>query len=208
MKTDGILFDLDGTLWDATETFYDSWKEYLTRQGVPFPHTMEAVQACMGLPMTEFFARLHPGMPKERQDVLREGVLAYENTCMEKRGGILYPGVRETLALLQKSVPLMIVSNCQAGYIEAFFKAHEMGQYFTDWESFGGTGLTKAENIALVVERNHLQHPVYVGDVQKDADAAHEAGVPIVYAAYGFGHIADAEETIAAFSELPQVLEV
>lgn len=202
MKADGIIFDLDGTLWDATQSFYDSWKEYLTGQGVDFPHSLEDVKACMGLPMTEFFARLHPDMPKVQQDVLREGVLAYENRYMERAGGILYPGLKETLQILSERFPLMIVSNCQDGYIEAFFKAHDTGKYFTDWESFGRTGLLKADNIALVVQRNHLKHPVYVGDVQADADASHAAGVPIIYAAYGFGEIGDAEGRIDTFAEL------
>ena len=202
MKTDGIIFDLDGTLWDATQTFYDSWKEYLTGQGVAFEHTMEDVKACMGLPMDEFFARLNPDMPIGRQKVLREAVLAYENQYMERFGGILYPKLKETLAVLCERFPLMIVSNCQDGYIEAFFKAHDTGRYFTDWESFGRTGLLKADNISLVAERNHLQHPVYVGDVQGDADASHAAGVPIVYASYGFGEIADAEAKIDQFEDL------
>lgn len=202
MKTDGIIFDLDGTLWDATRSFYDSWKEYLTGQGVAFPHSLEDVKACMGLPMTEFFARLHPDMPKAQQDVLREGVLTYENRYMEKAGGILYPGLEETLQTLCERFPLMIVSNCQDGYIEAFFKAHDTGKYFTDWESFGRTGLLKADNIALVVKRNHLKQPVYVGDVQADADASHAAGVPIIHAAYGFGEIRDAEGRIDTFADL------
>ena len=207
MKTDGILFDLDGTLWDATRPFYDAWKTYLTGQGVPFPHTMEAVKACMGLPMDAFFARLYPDMPKAQQDDLREKVLVYENQYIERTGGILYPAVCETLEALSKKVPLMIVSNCQDGYIEAFFKAHDTRKYFTDWESFGRTGLLKAENIALVVERNHLNAPFYVGDVQGDADASHKAGVPIVWAAYGFGEIRDAEARINTFGELLTVLD-
>lgn len=206
MKTDGIIFDLDGTLWDATQSFYDSWKEYLTGQGVPFDHSLEDVKSCMGLPMTEFFARLYPDMPGEEQDVLREGVLEYENRYMEKAGGILYPKLKETLEILCGRFPLMIVSNCQDGYIEAFFKAHDTGRYFTDWESFGRTGLLKADNISLVVKRNHLKHPVYVGDVQKDADASHEAGVPIIYAAYGFGTIEDAQGRIERFEDLPELV--
>ena len=87
--------------------------------------------------MTEFFARLYPDMPRERQDVLREGVVAYENRYMERVGGVLYPKLKETLEVLAAKVPLMIVSNCQDGYIEAFFRAHDTGRYFTDWESFG-----------------------------------------------------------------------
>lgn len=207
MKADGIIFDLDGTLWDATEPFYDSWKEFMTGQGVAFDHSPEAVRACMGLPMTEFFSRLFPDMPKERQEVLREAVLEYENRYIEKTGGILFPGVKETLEELRKRCPLMIVSNCQDGYIEAFFKAHDTGRYFADWESFGRTGLLKAENIALVAQRNGLKNPVYVGDVQGDADASHAAGVPIIYAAYGFGEIRDAEGRIDSFDELLSLIK-
>ena len=102
----------------------------------------------------------------------------------------------------------MIVSNCQDGYIEAFFKAHDTGRYFADWESFGRTGLLKADNISLVVERNHLNHPVYVGDVQGDADASHAAGVPIIYASYGFGEITDAEEKIDRFEDLIKTVKL
>lgn len=207
MTTDGIIFDLDGTLWDATRPFYDSWKEYLTGQGIPFPHTREQVTACMGLPMDAFFARLYPDMPQKQQNIYREAVLEYENQYIEKTGGILYPQLKETLAKLKEKAPLMIVSNCQKGYIEAFFKAHDTQQYFTDWESFGATGLLKADNIALVVQRNHLQAPVYVGDVQGDADASHKAGVPIVWAAYGFGQIKDAEEKIDTFAELLKIFD-
>ena len=57
-----------------------------------------------------------------------------------------------------------------------------------------------------MVERNHLKYPVYVGDVQGDADASHAAGVPIIYAAYGFGKIVDAEERIDRFEELIKVV--
>lgn len=207
MRTDGIIFDLDGTLWDATRPFYDSWKAYLTMQGVSFPHSLEDVTACMGLPMTEFFARLYPDMPIAQQNVLREGVLEYENRYIEKTGGTLYPKLKETLEALSQRFPLMIVSNCQDGYIEAFFKAHDTGRYFTDWESFGRTGLLKADNISLVVKRNRLKYPVYVGDVQKDADASHAAGVPIIYAAYGFGEIQDAEGRIDRFEDLPGLVK-
>ena len=104
IKTDGIIFDLDGTLWDSTVAVYDSWREYLTGQGGEFPHSLEDMKACMGLPMTEFFARLYPDMPKEQQDVLREEVMAYENRYMEKVGGVLYPKLKETLALLNLSI--------------------------------------------------------------------------------------------------------
>ena len=40
-----------------------------------------------------------------------------------------------------------------------------------------------------MVERNHLQAPVYVGDTAMDQEAAGKAGVPFFHAAYGFGKV-------------------
>lgn len=207
MKTDGIIFDLDGTLWDATDAICDSWIERLKQLGIPVTFTKDDLQACMGLPMTSFFEHIFPEMDTTERDRLREDVLNYENYYMEQHGGNLYEDLEETLRVLKQKYPLMIVSNCQDGYIQAFLAAHNLESYFSDIESFGHTGRLKADNIRMVVERNNLQNPVYVGDIQADSDASHEAGVPIVYAAYGFGEINDAEAQIEQFNELLELFE-
>jgi phosphoglycolate phosphatase len=83
----------------------------------------------------------------------------------------------------------------------------DMWKYFADYEEWGRTMLLKADNIKLVMERNGASKGIYVGDIQKDSDAAHKAGVECIYAAYGFGEINDAVATINSFDELPAVLE-
>ena len=59
--------------------------------------------------------------------------------------------------------------------------------------------------IRLIVERNGLQSPVYVGDTQWDCDAATAAGVPFIFAAYGFGHVENTP-AIASIDELPKLV--
>ena len=49
------------------------------------------------------------------------------------------------------------------------------------------TPLNKAENNKLIIKRNNLQSPIYVGDTQGDCNSAKEAGIPFVYCKYGFG---------------------
>ena len=56
------------------------------------------------------------------------------------------------------------------------------------------------------MERNGLQNPVYVGDTIWDAEAAKEAGVPFIYAEYGFGEVTEYTDVIHAFSELKKYL--
>jgi len=102
---------------------------------------------------------------------------------------------------------MAVVSNCQEGYVKAFLDSMDMWKYFCDYEEWGRTYLLKAGNIRLVMERNGEDKAVYVGDIQKDSDASHEAGIPCIYAAYGFGEIRDAEGVINRFDELPGVLK-
>ena len=104
-------------------------------------------------------------------------------------------------------VKMAVVSNCQEGYVKAFLDSMDMWKYFVDYEEWGRTFLSKADNIKLVMERNGEDKGIYVGDIQKDCDSAHAAGVPCIYAAYGFGEISDAEGRIDSFSELPGVLK-
>ena len=113
----------------------------------------------------------------------------------------------ETLQEMQDAgVQMAVVSNCQEGYIPAFIASMDMGRYFVDYEEWGRSGLLKADNIRLVMSRNGADKAVYVGDIQKDADASAEAGVPCIWAAYGFGHIEEPAAVLRKFSDLPDAL--
>ena len=103
---------------------------------------------------------------------------------------------------LSKKYKLFIVSNCQDGYIQCFFKAHKLEKYFIDIECSGVTGLSKGENNKLIIERNHLKNPVYVGDTAGDRESAIVANIPFVYARYGFGNVDDYDYVIDNFEEI------
>ena len=109
--------------------------------------------------------------------------------------------------LRDAGVRMSVVSNCQEGYVKAFLDSMDMWKYFDDYEEWGRTLLLKADNIKLVMDRNSASEAIYVGDIQKDSDAAHKAGIECIYASYGFGEINDAVATLKSFDELPGVLE-
>ena len=95
----------------------------------------------------------------------------------------------------------------QDGYIQSFYSGNHTEKYFKDCECIGVTGKSKGENIRLVMERNGLKAPVYVGDTQGDADAATQAGIPFIYAAYGFGQVKAFDAEIHTFEELLDIVE-
>ncbi len=188
MKYDGILFDLDGTLWNATEAIAASWRIALEGEAdVDRPPTVQELETVMGMTAEALMATLFPQLSKERGAELFDKCCQVENDYLRTHGGILYPGVEEMLKRLSQKLPLAVVSNCNAEYIPCFLEAHGLGAYFKDWECIGRTGLQKWENIRLVAQRNGLAAPLYVGDTQLDREAADRAGVPFLHAAYGFG---------------------
>lgn len=203
MTADGILFDLDGTLWDSTPEILKTWQIVLDRRpGLREPITIDELQGLMGLPMTEIARRLFPSLDSDKQMALMTECCSEENDYLRQYGARLFDGVRETLLELKKHHKLCIVSNCQKGYIEAFLTAHDLWDVFSDYLSFGDTGLTKGENNRLVIERNGFSHPVYVGDTQGDLQSAMDAGIPFIFCKYGFGQVDHYDAAIDRFSDL------
>ena len=90
--------------------------------------------------------------------------------------------------------------------MQAFLHSHGFEDCFTDIEMSGRTGKSKAENIRLIIERNRIHEAVYVGDTASDQNAAVKAGIPFIYASYGFGEVSDVSNVIQSFQELPACL--
>lgn len=200
---DSMVFDLDGTLWDSTDTILLAWNSLMKDyKQIKRDITKEDLQSVMGLQVPEIGKKLFPDLnAHERNRFLEESCLV-ENTFLGEQGGILFDQVEDVVRILSRKYKLFIVSNCQDGYIEAFYKFHQLEKYFTDYENPGRTGLSKGENIKLIMERNHLTKPVYVGDTEGDRKAAQFAGIPFVYAKYGFGQVNECDYEIETFDEL------
>lgn len=202
----GILFDLDGTLWDSSLQVATSWQLALSDYfGNERQITIQDIQGVMGMPMDKIRDKLFSDLPMDQREEIMRHCVVVENEYLLQHGGELFPHLIQVLQELSKTYFLGIVSNCQVGYIEAFLEHHGLAQYFSDYESFGATGLQKGENIKLVVERNQLKPCLYVGDIQGDYVATCEAGLPFVHAGYGFGSIDAQVPRIMDLQELPEL---
>ena len=52
------------------------------------------------------------------------------------------------------------------------------------------------------MKRNGIKEAVYVGDTMGDYKAAMLAGVPFIFASYGYGDVSMAKYRVSSFSEL------
>lgn len=204
----GIIFDLDGTLWDSAQAVVDSWNVVI--DSLPDFHkkiTVEDMESLMGKTMDDIAFTYFNTVSRDRALEILQACMDYENEYLEKVGGILYPQLEQVLADLSKDYFLAIVSNCQRGYIEAFLKFHKLEPYFNDFECFGNTKQEKDANITTVVKRNGLSKAVYVGDVLGDYLSTTKAGLPFIWAEYGFGQVPQAKYKINELTQLRTCIE-
>lgn len=205
----GIIFDVDGTLWDSAKPVAESWTLMLERSYPELARiiTPDDMYRNMGKTVDAIGADLFPGLAPDKRDEVMDACMRYENEYLADHPGVTYPNMKETLAALSREYGLYIVSNCQEGYIEALMAACGIASYISDTECFGATGRPKGDNIRLVMERNGLEKCLYVGDTAMDQEAAGNAGIPFVFASYGFGQASGAEAVIGSLAELPRAVK-
>ena len=199
-----VIFDLDGTLWDSSVQVIEAWnsiiKKYPETKAVVTPEKMATY---MGKVLEEISVMLFEDISKDRGlEIMTEGS-DYELEYLKDHSGVPYEDLEETLKALP--YPLFIVSNCQSGYIETFLECCGLGKYFKDFECSGNTGNPKGENILEIIRRNEIKNAVYVGDTQGDCNASQVAGIPFIFAEYGFGNADRFDRKIKSIKELTEI---
>ena len=155
---DALIFDLDGRRsGDTCATCAKGWNRVIERNAITY-RTMvaEDVRAICGRPHDNAIATAFPGLSPADLELVTRETMAEDNAIVALEGGTLYPGALDVIPRLAARIPLLIVSNCQAGYIEVFLTYSGLAQCFTDFECWGNTGQTKAENLAAVIARRQL----------------------------------------------------
>ena len=207
-KFDSIIFDLDGTLWDSTANVALAWQAAVAKVNyIDEEMTVERVRSITGMTYDAIFDKLFPDLDTHQRKEVQTLCGISELEILHTKGGELYPQLEETLKYLGTKYKLYIVSNCQSGYIEVFLDLNNMHPHFLAHQCFGTKGNPKADNIKDIVNDHQLKAPVYVGDTMGDYTAATQAGVPFIFASYGFGAVPDGMvATVNSFSELTELL--
>ena len=204
MNYESLIFDIDGTLWDSRALVAEGYNIQLRSEGLDhLCVTAEDFLPLFGKVMTEIADVIFTSIPLPERYALMDRCMATENEYLHQNPcRIGYDGIKETMAALAKNHRLFIVSNSQCGYPELCMEKLGLTDYISGHLCFGDTGTEKGETIRRLMDRHGITDACYIGDTQGDCDAADQAGIPFIFAAYGFGNPSNYAAKIEKFEDL------
>jgi phosphoglycolate phosphatase len=202
-KYDSILFDLDGTLWDAAEATAKGWNKALAAMDFPdLRVTADEIRGVCGLPFSECITTLFKHLDEADCKALGPRLDEEEKRSIEAVGGIVYADVVEGLDKLSSSYSLYLISNCQSWYLKAFWDQYPVKPLFKGQDCYGDSGVDKSEMIRALVKKYSLKKSIYVGDTAGDQESSRNGGIAFGHAAYGFGVAEGASPVFNNFHQL------
>jgi phosphoglycolate phosphatase len=199
--SDALIFDIDGTLWNACSSSAKGWNLALAKLGVPERVSAGQVESVSGKPFERCVDALLPGLRTRHPEFL-DTLSGCEQAAVERDGGEFYEGAVETVTRLSHDFPVFLVSNCQEWYLRLFLDFSGLGPVLDGCDCHGQSGKPKSEMLTDIKRGKALSAPVYIGDTAADAAAARAAGMSHIHVSWGFGQ-PDAEAVVVdSFTEL------
>ncbi|MEF2837801.1 MAG: HAD family hydrolase [Oscillospiraceae bacterium] len=204
MNYETLILDIDGTLWDSRALVAEGYNIQLKEEGLAhLCVTAEELKPLFGKVLEEIADILFVSIPVPQRYELMARCMKTENLHMHQDPcHIGYPGIRDTVEKLAKKYRLFIVSNSERGYPELCMEKLGLTPYIEGHLCYGDTGTTKGQTIRTLIERHNIGSCIYVGDTQGDYEATLEAGVPFIWASYGFGTPSGFDAKIEKFEDL------
>ncbi|WP_300266314.1 HAD hydrolase-like protein [Microbacterium sp.] len=190
-----VLWDVDGTIADATPGIFPRLHEVLASFDIaaPDPSTMAR---WVGPPMYESFQSL-AGLSAEQADVALHRYRELATRDGYAASVDVYPGVPEIIRdLAAAGIPQATASTKPENQVIAILEHYNLAGLFAavSGARSGAIGRNdgKAEVIGWALERLHAagadtSKPVLIGDRHHDVEGAVAFGIPVIFSEWGFG---------------------
>jgi phosphoglycolate phosphatase len=196
-----LIFDIDGTLWNASSACAKGWNLGLEQLGIDRKVTREQIEEVSGHPYEQCIDIILPGLRGKIPELL-DTLNQCETEAVKADGGKFFEGVLDGIRHLAEQYKIFLVSNCQEWYVRLFLDLSDLRPSLTGFDCHGLSGLPKNEMLSRLKADHFLHDPVYIGDTAGDETAAKLSGVGFIHAAWGFGKPEGKPVTVKTFKEL------
>ena len=195
-----VIFDLDGTLIDSSDSIVASFRTVFGEFGLcpvkPFtsdlfgPPLMEMLQLLTG---TQDEAVLRP---LEKAFKAHYDSKGYKNTK-------IYPGINKLLLDLKRSgIKMYIATNKRIHPTEKILNLLEWNNFFEGTyalDAFSPPARSKTELLEKIIVRHRFKHEkiVYIGDRKEDKSSSESHGIPFIRANWGYDPVSVPDHKVA-----------
>jgi phosphoglycolate phosphatase len=206
-----LVFDLDGTLVDTAGDLVATLNAVLKSEGiapVPFARARATIGNGGRAMLTAALADAGLAARAERLDRLTAAFMDYYGQHLADTSRP-FPGAVEALdRFAAEGWRLAVCTNKLEGPARTLLDKLGAGQRFAVVAGQDTFGVRKPDprHLTMTIDRagGSLANAIMIGDSSIDADTARAAGVPMVFASFGYGPrpTQAPERTIAAFADL------
>lgn len=200
-----VLWDVDGTIADATPGIFPRLMEVLASFGQPAPDPA-SLPRWVGPPMYESFQSLAGLSATQAEDALaRYRALAARDGYAASVD--IYDGVPDVIrAVAAAGIPQATASTKPENQVTAILEHNELLGLFAAVSGArsgtGGRSDSKSDVVGWALERLQAagvdtSNPVLVGDRHHDVEGAAEHGVPVIFAEWGFGEASEGDGAVS-----------
>ncbi|MCE7481505.1 HAD hydrolase-like protein [Microbacterium profundi] len=200
-----VLWDVDGTIADATPGIFPRLMEVLASFGQPAPDPA-SLPRWVGPPMYESFQSLAGLSATQAEDALaRYRALAARDGYAASVD--IYDGVPDVIrAVAAAGIPQATASTKPENQVTAILEHNELlGLFAAVSGARSGTvgrSDSKSDVVGWALERLQAagvdtSNPVLVGDRHHDVEGAAEHGVPVIFAEWGFGEASEGDGAVS-----------
>lgn len=205
-----ILWDVDGTIADASAGILPRLRQVFASLGLPEPDADE-LSLWIGPPMHESF-RLRAGLDQEQA---HDAVARYRELAAADGYASsveIYPGVPEVLRAVQDAgVPQSTASTKPENQVRAILEHYELIDAFTAISGARPVPEGRADGKSFVIGQAlqrlraagvDTSRPVLVGDRHHDVEGGAEHGIPVIFVDWGFGEPDEADAAAFRVSDV------
>ncbi len=201
MNYDALIFDIDGTLWNASSASAKGWNRGLESLDIKKRVTPEEIESVTGNPYERCVDILLPGQRVKHSELL-DRLDDYGARVVTSEGGEFFDGAIDGINRLASGYRVFLVSNCKEWYLNLFLRLSRLGPVLSGVDCNGMSGVAKNGMLSRMKRDHSLKNPVYIGDTASDGKEAALAGISFIHVAWGFGKPEGEARSVHSFAEL------
>lgn len=148
-----IIFDLDGTLWQTSNSYIYSYQQVCKKYNIKNTVSNEVVLQYLGVKLSGVAEGLFKDVINQ-QEVAKDAMYYSIEYILNHPNECCYENLYEVISTLSKDNELYLISNCPKQYLDIFFKVSKTKEFFKEYYTIENG--SKIEHLKKIIVKTYL----------------------------------------------------